>query len=289
MMNSIVKVSTLAVCLAFTQAAAAQAGASGGLDASRTASPAIAAPAGAGAASAATHELKATRLSRLEGVNIYDANAKKIGEVEDLVLDPVSGRVLHALVSIGGVMGVGDKHYAVPTRLLRVFSRSAQESVPLKVELGAAPDTLTPAKTLDKDSPYVMGSKLIGTDVDDSGGKEAGEIEDVVIDLQSGEAKFALVEFDAWSVKDKLFAFPMSELKRSKDGKKLALDITRESLENHPAVEKARLDSTDLSAQPWMQAAGADPQSAPRDGSRAADGAGGSGQGSTPAAGGPSR
>jgi len=200
--------------------------------------------------------LKAVRLSKLEGVNIYDSNAKKIGEVQDLVLDPASGRVLHALVSIGGVMGVGGKHYAVPTKQLRVFSRSAEDGVPMKVELGVAPDSLTPAKSLDKDSPYVMGTKLVGTDVNDSGGKNAGEIEDLIVDLQAGEARVALVEFDKdWSLGDKLVAVPMSEFKRDKDGKDLALNVTKESVGQKPGIEKSRIDKVDLSTQPWMQAA----------------------------------
>jgi sporulation protein YlmC with PRC-barrel domain len=257
------QLAAMAVALTFAGTVAAQTGATAATDSPRgTASPAVTSPPGGAAvstapAAAATHELQAVRLSKLEGVNIYDADSKRIGEVEDLVLEPGSGRVLHALVSIGGVMGVGDKRFAVPTRQLRAFSRSAEEGIPMKVSLDAAPDSLTPAKKLDKDSPYVMGTKLIGTDVNDSAGKEAGEIEDLIVDLRSGEVRIALVEFDkSWSVDDKLFAFQMSELKQDKEGKKLAVNVTRESLAQTPSIEKSRLDKVDLRTQPWMQAAG---------------------------------
>lgn len=248
------------------------------------ASPAVSTPPGGAAAAtapaaAATHELKAIRLSRLEGVNLYDSNDKKIGEVKDLVLDPASGRVLHALISIGGVMGVGEKEYEVPTRQLKAFSRSVEEGAPTKVELNVAPDSLTPAKKLDKDSPYVLGTKLIGADVDDSGGKDAGEVEDVVVDLPSGEARFALIEFeDGWQVGDKLVAFPVSSLKRGADGKDLALDVTRETVGQAPSIEKSRIDKVDLSAQPWMQAAAGT-------GAGGTPGGGSTAGGSTPAAG----
>ncbi|HYI06044.1 MAG TPA: PRC-barrel domain-containing protein [Reyranella sp.] len=290
-------------------AAVAQTGAAGGADSSRgTASPAVTAPAGGaatstGSATSATHELKAVRLSKLEDVNIYDSNSKKIGEVEDLVLDPASGRVLHALVSIGGVMGVGDKDYAVPLKQLRVFSRSAEDGVPVKVELGAAPDSLTPAKRLDKDSPYVMGTKLIGSNVNDSGGKEAGEIEDLIVDLQEGIARVALVEFEKdWSLGDKLVAFPLADLRRDQDGKKLALDVSKETVAQKPSIEKSRVDKVDLSSQPWMQAAagagggteaagpsaaGAGSTEASKDGSTPAAGAGPADAGSAPAVGAP--
>lgn len=214
------------------------------------------APVGTAPAAVATHQLKAVRLSKLEGVNIYDGSAKRIGEVEDLVLDAASGHILHALVSIGGVMGVGDKHYIVPLNQLQVFSRSAEDNAPLKVHLGTAPDRLEAAKPLNKDSPYVPGAKLIGTDIDDSSGDDAGEIEDLVVDLEAGEAKVVLVEFEkAWSLKDRLVAFPITELKRGK-GKDLALDVSKETVAQKPGIERSQLDKIDLSAQPWMRAAG---------------------------------
>ena len=266
-MNNSKRLMAIAVSATLSGVAIAQTAAPGGGDRG-TASPSITSPAGAGGtgpggaataspAAAATHELKTARLSKLDGVNIYDSGAKKIGEVKDLVLDPATGRVLHALVSIGGVLGVGDKEYDVPTKQLRVFSRAADDTVPIKVELGAAPDSLPPAKKMDKDSPYVLGSRLIGMDVNDGSGKEAGEIEDVVVDLQSGEAKYAMIEFeDSWGAKDKLFAFPMSELKRDKDGKEFVVQVTKESLSGKPSIEKARFDKVDLSGSSWLQAAG---------------------------------
>jgi len=252
---------------AFSALAPAQTGASPGSGDRGTAGPAMTAPAVPGAtapggaaatspAIAAAHELKAARLSKLDGVNIYDSNAKKIGEVEDLVIDPESGRIVHALVSLGGVMGIGDKQYAVPTKQLRIFSRAVDDTVPLKVELGAPQDSMTPAKSLEKDSPYLMGSRLVDMDVYDGSGKEVGEIEDVIVDLQSGEAKYVLIEFEgSYAPDDKVYAFPMSALKRDKDGRKLMLNVTKESLSSTPSVDLARLDKVDLSDTAWLQAA----------------------------------
>jgi sporulation protein YlmC with PRC-barrel domain len=277
-MNTTQLAFALAISAAMSGAASAQTGASPGAadrgaPASGIASPAIpgnstagttsaTAPAGAPAtaspAVAATHELKAARLSKLDGVDIYDGNAKKIGEVKDLVVDPDSGRVLHALVSLGGVMGIGDKEYAVPTKELRVFSRAADDSLPAKVELGTPQESLNQAKKMEKDSPYLMGSKLVGMDINDASGKEIGEVEDVIVDLQSGEAQYALVEFeDSWAPDNKLFAFRMTELKRDKDGRNLVLNVTKEGLGSLPAIESGRLDKVDLSNPSWIQQTGA--------------------------------
>lgn len=248
--------------------------------------PAAATPARSPAAEA-SHELKAVRLSKLDGVNIYDNESKKIGEVKDVVLDPSSGQVQHAVVSIGGVMGIGDKEHAVPLKDLKVYSRAADDSVPAKVTLASGPDNLPPAKKQEKDSPHVLGSKLIGTDVNDAEGKDAGEIEDLVVDLQSGQVQYALMEFDkAWSLNDKLVAFKMSEFQRDKDGKDLVLNVTKESVAQKPSLEKSRLDKTDLSDASWLQKVGGDTAGASGTASGGSTPAAGTGSaGSTPAAG----
>lgn len=239
-MNRANRVLSIAVGLALSGAVAAQsAGTAGAGEATRgTASPSVNAPTGAPATPPAT--IGATHALRA---------------VEDMVMDPASGRVLHALVSIGGVMGVGDKKYAVPTKDLSVFSKSADDSVPAKVTLGTPPDSLTPAKKLDKDSPYVMASKLIGTGIGNSEGKDVGEIEDVIVNLPSGEVLYAMVEFKEIVAPDhRLFAFKMSDFQRDKDGRKLVLDVTKETVNQVPSIDKTRIDKVDLSETSWAQA-----------------------------------
>jgi len=44
---------------------------------------------------------------------------ENLGKINDLVFDPESGRISYAVVSIGGVLGVGDKLIAVPVTSLR--------------------------------------------------------------------------------------------------------------------------------------------------------------------------
>jgi sporulation protein YlmC with PRC-barrel domain len=43
-----------------------------------------------------------------------------LGKIEDIMLDTVSGRIAYAVLSFGGFMGIGDKLFAVPWRLLRI-------------------------------------------------------------------------------------------------------------------------------------------------------------------------
>jgi sporulation protein YlmC with PRC-barrel domain len=60
------------------------------------------------------------RASRIIGSEVRNPQDQKVGRVKDLVLaDPSSGTISHAVVSIGGVAGMGDKLFAVPFNQLQ--------------------------------------------------------------------------------------------------------------------------------------------------------------------------
>ena len=83
-------------------------------------------------------------------------------------------------------------------------------------------------------------------------GKQIGEIEDLIVDLQTGQVQYALMEFDkAWSPVDKLFAFRMAEFQPAKEDGKLMLGVRKEALENRPSIDRSALDRTDLTDPAW--------------------------------------
>ena len=55
---------------------------------------------------------------RVEGTAVYDRSGKRIGTVERVMIDKISGRVAYAVMSFGGFFGVGADEYAVPWRML---------------------------------------------------------------------------------------------------------------------------------------------------------------------------
>jgi sporulation protein YlmC with PRC-barrel domain len=55
----------------------------------------------------------------VEGTNVYDMKGTKIGEVDHLMIDKVSGRVTYAVLSFGGFLGLGHSHYPVPWGALK--------------------------------------------------------------------------------------------------------------------------------------------------------------------------
>jgi len=58
--------------------------------------------------------------STLAGDSVRNAAGEDLGKVSDLMIDILSGRVAYAVVSFGGVLGMGSKLFAVPWNVLRV-------------------------------------------------------------------------------------------------------------------------------------------------------------------------
>src|SRR5215217_4962678 len=51
---------------------------------------------------------------KVEGTAVYGADDKKIGSVQRVMIDKISGKVAYAVVSFGGFMGIGEDYYPLP-------------------------------------------------------------------------------------------------------------------------------------------------------------------------------
>ena len=78
----------------------------------------------------------------LVGSNVMNASQEKVGSVDDLILDN-SGKVIGVVISVGGFLGIGEKHVAVGWDKLQ--SRSSEGFVVnwTKDELKQAPEFKT--------------------------------------------------------------------------------------------------------------------------------------------------
>jgi hypothetical protein len=71
---------------------------------------------------------------------VKNAASETIGEVEDLVLDMKSGKILAVVISSGGFLGMADTLSAVPVRVLRYdHTAKAFKTKLTKEQLGKAP------------------------------------------------------------------------------------------------------------------------------------------------------
>lgn len=57
--------------------------------------------------------------SSLKGNKVRNPQGENLGTIEDFMLDTSTGEVSYAVLSFGGVMGIGDKLFAVPLQALR--------------------------------------------------------------------------------------------------------------------------------------------------------------------------
>ena len=64
--------------------------------------------------STATGHTSAIRAKKVIGTNVKDRSGKKIGEVEDVVLDKKSNNIMFAIVGFGGFLGVAEKYHPIP-------------------------------------------------------------------------------------------------------------------------------------------------------------------------------
>ena len=51
---------------------------------------------------------------KVEGTAVYDANKTKIGTIDRLVIEKVSGKVAYAVMTFGGFLGLGTDDYTIP-------------------------------------------------------------------------------------------------------------------------------------------------------------------------------
>ncbi len=51
---------------------------------------------------------------RVEGTRVYDRDGKHVGTIDHLVIEKVSGRVVYAVASFGGFLGLGEHLHTIP-------------------------------------------------------------------------------------------------------------------------------------------------------------------------------
>jgi sporulation protein YlmC with PRC-barrel domain len=91
------------------------------------------------------------------GASVQNAEGKNIGKVDALLLDPKDGKVSHAVVGLGGILGIGDEKVVVPYTALKMrgheggrkgtisMDQSALDSAPNYVKASDRQPSASPA------------------------------------------------------------------------------------------------------------------------------------------------
>lgn len=56
---------------------------------------------------------------RVNGTSVYNTKGEKLGHVEDIMIDKVSGQAIYAVMSFGGFLGMGTKQHPLPWSTLK--------------------------------------------------------------------------------------------------------------------------------------------------------------------------
>ncbi|MDQ6618675.1 MAG: PRC-barrel domain-containing protein [Pseudomonadota bacterium] len=89
----------------------------------------------------------------------------------------------------------------------------------------------------------VRASEVIGMDVQGSGGKSVGTVRDLVVNITTGDVRYAMLEFDPGVFKsEKVFGVPLSELSFPADGKHLV----------YSKINRAQIEKTAVSKADWQ-------------------------------------
>lgn len=198
------------------------------------------------------------KASKLIGYDVKNSQGEDVGSIKDLALDTSQGRVVYAVVSTGGVMGVGGQLHAVP---LDAFDSQTTEDA---LVLNATEEQLSSASGFDDDnwpsSPtwrsdsgtadggmgdrqgatsmasagsIVKASEFMDKDVKNANDEDLGDISDLAINIQSGEIVYAVMERGgALGIGEKLVAIPTDALSPGSDDDAVIISATEDQLKN---------------------------------------------------------
>jgi sporulation protein YlmC with PRC-barrel domain len=84
----------------------------------------------------------------------------------------------------------------------------------------------------------MRASRIIGRDVNSRDGKDIDKITDLVVDVDTGNVKFAVFSFDpGWFTAGKRFAVPLTSFKVQNDKDELVLDVDKNMLASMKKVD----------------------------------------------------
>jgi len=93
------------------------------------------------------------------GAKVINTAQEDLGKIEDLVIDARNSRMAYAILSFGGVLGLGDNHFAIPWEAL-TFDLSQKVAV-----LDIDKDRMKNAPGFDKDDWPDLANQTWGAEV----------------------------------------------------------------------------------------------------------------------------
>jgi hypothetical protein len=93
--------------------------------------------------------------AKVQGTSVYNPAAERLGEIHDLMIDKLSGKVAYAIMSFGGFLGIDKRFHPLPWSILKYDTGLDGYVVHLdKQQLDGAPAYMTDAEPAWGDRSY---------------------------------------------------------------------------------------------------------------------------------------
>ena len=89
----------------------------------------------------------------LIGNDVYNQDSEDLGDIKELMIDMATGKIAYAVLSFGGILGLGDKLFAVPWGALKL------DTTEKRFTLNVPKETLKDAPGFNKDRWPTMSDK----------------------------------------------------------------------------------------------------------------------------------
>jgi hypothetical protein len=98
---------------------------------------------------------------RVQGTELRNHRGEDLGTIEDLMIEKLSGKIVYAILSFGGILGLGSKHFALPWEALHYEPDMSAYVVNID------PEVLQRAPGFDPDNPPDMTDRRWGAQIHD--------------------------------------------------------------------------------------------------------------------------
>ena len=105
------------------------------------------------------------RSSKLIGVNVYNDNNDKLGDISEVLIDK-TGKVAGVVIGVGGFLGMGQHDIMVDMAKLKFVNEPVRTSSTTTTTTGAASDTRATTTTATRDKWYPDHAVLSGATKD---------------------------------------------------------------------------------------------------------------------------
>lgn len=151
------------------------------------------------------------RASVLMNSTVRDTRGEKLGDIDELAINPETNHVVYGVLRRGGFLGIGESRHAISTGELyndadrRVTLRIERNDIerrsgfrknswPLRADPRWSSGGDGAESTISASDRVVKASDIVGNQLFCSDGESAGTISDLVVELSTGRIVYAIVK-----------------------------------------------------------------------------------------------